>query len=323
MVHVHDAAPCHLNIDVLLHVFFRLDPISIVRCAAVSKLWRRAVIDNASQVRRHPDRQSDRRLLLGFHYREVYPSILHFCARSTWLPDGLLVVSRGILEEISVYNPFTGFHAVVPRFDEIVTGAHFLHSVLAVEIEYNGVLALQNYSSGTGAWGPVIRPNPIEVLMPRVIRHSVAAIECQGAIHWLCGKTSRKDEQRRSLEQWDSITHIVAVDLSTGGAWTTRLPKQCTMYSLSVVSKKMLMLATAEDGRLALLRREDAGTKVTIGCTLKMTTAVAVVAATTARRAGFYHDVSSVRKLVEDARTHVWSYEMDLTVCYSSLKQLY
>ncbi|KAF0910163.1 hypothetical protein E2562_001377 [Oryza meyeriana var. granulata] len=69
--------PRSLPSDVLL----RLDPRSIVRCAAVSKHWRRAVIDNAPQVRRHPSRQADRLLLLGFHYREIYPGMLRFCAR--------------------------------------------------------------------------------------------------------------------------------------------------------------------------------------------------------------------------------------------------
>uniref|UniRef100_A0A0D9VXY7 F-box domain-containing protein n=1 Tax=Leersia perrieri TaxID=77586 RepID=A0A0D9VXY7_9ORYZ len=301
---------CSLTTDILLHVFFHLDPLSIVRCAAVSKYWRRAVIDNASQVRRHPGRQADRRLLLGFHYRETYPGMLRFRARSTWSPssrahwsddlpipsfvpaaaitthgglpermyaeltcaDGLLLVYRGIPGEVSVYNPLTGFHETMPRFDTQFTDNYLLHSVhgdemnsspnsfqvLAVQVEYNGALALQNYSSETGAWGPVIRPLADKVMMPEVIRpYPVKGIECQGAIHWLCHSQS-------SLERHNKITHTVSVDISTGHAWMTRLPMQCLMSNDNVSNNKMLVLATAADGRLVLLRREDACMKVTI-----------------------------------------------------------
>uniref|UniRef100_A0A0D9VYC7 F-box domain-containing protein n=1 Tax=Leersia perrieri TaxID=77586 RepID=A0A0D9VYC7_9ORYZ len=415
--------PCPLTTDVLLQVFFHLDPRSIVRCAAVSKYWRLAVINNACQVRSHPERQADHRLLLGFHYREIYPSTLRFCARSSWVPsagqhwsddlptpsfvpaasadgqpelyaqlacsEGLLLVCRGILEEISVYNPLTGFHATMPRFDEISTEAYFLHSVrgdelnpsansfqvLAVEIECNGVLALQNYSSDIGAWGPVMRPNPVDVVMPNVVRHSVTAIECQGAIHWLCYKTFGKEQ--RPLELWDcTITHIVAVDLSTCSVWTTRLPEQCMMSYFSVSTKKMLMLATAEDGRLALLQKEDAGMEVAIWVHAENDKGRGNGGCDDGEASWVLARSFDVRKLVEDAglahhrlecknwtdlevrlewfcrrsrcvviwvpylglfiidlermqiqrasgdsQTHVWPYEIDLTVCYSFLKQ--
>ncbi|EAY91560.1 hypothetical protein OsI_13195 [Oryza sativa Indica Group] len=423
---------CPLTIDDLLHVLLHLDPRSIVRCAAVSKYWRRAVIGNASQVRRHANRQADRRLLLGYHYREVYPGRLRFSARSTWSPstghqhwsdhlpvpsfapaaaaadgghpermyaqlacsDGLLLACRGILEEVSVYSPLTGFHATMPRYDELLTDTYFLHSVhgdemnptpnsfqvLAVEVEPEGELALQNYSSETGAWGPVIRPVNDKVLMPRVIHYPVAAIECQGAIHWLCGCWPSCDEPRRrcSLEGYDNITHSVVVDISTGHAWMTRLPKQCVMSSDNVSNNKMLVLATAADGRLALLRREDACTKVTIwvhaeedsgrgSCgsdgddgEARWVLSRSFDVRKLVEHAGLAHfrpehkdwadlevrlewfcrrsrcvviwvpylglfvldlENMQMQRAAGDSQTHVRPYEMDLTVCYSSLKQ--
>ncbi|KAF0910165.1 hypothetical protein E2562_001379 [Oryza meyeriana var. granulata] len=44
----------------------------------------------------------------------------------------------------------------------------------------------------------------------------------------------------------------------------TRLPKQCVMSSDNVSNNKILVLATTTNGRLTLLRREDACMKVTM-----------------------------------------------------------
>ncbi|KAF0910157.1 hypothetical protein E2562_001371 [Oryza meyeriana var. granulata] len=412
--------PRSLPSDVLLHVLLRLDPRSIVRCAAVSKHWRRAVIDNAPQVRRHPSRQADRRLLLGFHYREIYPGMLRFCARSTWSPsaghhwsddlpvpsfvpagsddkpeeryaqlacsDGLVLVCRGILEEISVYNPMTGFHASMPRLDQLVPTRYILHTVhgvepsptpnsfqvLAMEGEPDGVLALQNYCSMTGLWSPIIRPIADELRMPHMFMHRITPVVCQGAIHFLCIKES--ENSSGIFKIIIEITHTVAVDIGTGRAWMTRLPKECTMINLDICTKKMLILATEEDGRLALLRREDASMKVSIwvytGCDSggsdDSEVSWVLLRSFDVRKliedAGLAHfrleckdwvelevrlewfcprsrcliiwvpylglfvlDLESmqIQRAAGDNQTHVWPYEIDLTLLFSSLKQFY
>ena len=140
--------PC-LPTDCLFHAFLRLDPVSIVRCAAVSRHWRRAVNEIAYEIRRHSAGRADSCLLLGLHHREMYTGELGFCRRSSWLPpagqhwsdgvptpsrmpdeaggtaaakfyaplacgDGLLLC-RGLQAKIHVANPFTGFHATIAR----------------------------------------------------------------------------------------------------------------------------------------------------------------------------------------------------------------
>uniref|UniRef100_K4AJS0 F-box domain-containing protein n=1 Tax=Setaria italica TaxID=4555 RepID=K4AJS0_SETIT len=152
-----------LPTDCLFHVFLHLDPISIVRCAAVSRHWRRAVTDNASEIRRHSMGRADRYLLLGLPSREMYPGELSFSRRSSWLPpagrhwsdfvprpfphaggggsgeredealacsDGLLLLCRGLPSEISVVNPQTGFHTSIARPGELAkfTRRYILHS---------------------------------------------------------------------------------------------------------------------------------------------------------------------------------------------------
>ncbi|RLN42562.1 hypothetical protein C2845_PM01G31100 [Panicum miliaceum] len=265
--------PC-LPTDCLFHVFLRLDPVSIVRCAAVSRHWRRAVTDNASEIRRHPAGRADRCLLLGLHYREMYPGELGFSRRSSWLPpagrhwsdgvpapsrmpepegtepklyaplacgDGLLC--RGLPAEISVVNPFTGFHTTIARPGGLVPYRYVLHSCHGAQPN-----SFQNYSSDTGAWGPVLHPDADDLRVP----WCAAPLVCQGAIHWLCSISNNGPDGDERY-----FTHTVAVDMTTGRARMTRLPKQCSMRNEDVADRKMLMLATSEDDRLSLLRREE------------------------------------------------------------------
>nr|CAB3493548.1 unnamed protein product [Digitaria exilis] len=298
--------PC-LPTDCLLHVFLRLDPISIVRCGAVSRHWRRGVTDNASQIRRHATGHADHRcLLLGFHCREMYPGELAFSHRSSWLPspgrhwsdalpvpsytpetkkgatkpklhaplacsDGLLLICRGHPTEISVVNPLTGFDATMPRPTIALATycSYLLHSchgakpnsfqVLAVDRHF---LAIQNYCSETGAWGLVLHPKTDGhglIRLPRLSEYRTAPLLCQGAIHWLCSYVSVSDYYSLGVRK---LTHIVAVDIATGRTRMTRIPSQCSMYTEDVSNRKMLMLATSEDGRPSLLRREEASLKV-------------------------------------------------------------
>ncbi|CAN6298107.1 unnamed protein product [Urochloa humidicola] len=301
--------PC-LPTDCLFHVFVHLDPISIFRCAAVSRHWRRAVIDNVSEIRHNTTGRADRYLLLGFHHREMYPGQLGFSHRSSWLPstgrhwsndvpvpshlpeaeagitktklyaplacsDGLLLLCRGLPSEISVSNPFTGFHVSMPRPGELAsfTYRYVLHSchaarpnsfqVLAVDLGCECIQSIQNYCSETGAWGPLLRPNTSDVL--RLLPWSyhappVAPLVFQGAVHWLCSNVSDY-----LSHVWGYLTHIVAVDIATGGATMTRLPEQCSMHGDDASDRKMLMLATSSEGdRLSLLRREEASLDVSV-----------------------------------------------------------
>ncbi|KAM3240014.1 hypothetical protein ACQJBY_053602 [Aegilops geniculata] len=297
-----------LTSDCLLHVFLGLDPVSILRCAAVSRHWRRAVIDNAAEIRRHPGRH----LLLGIYHREMYPGELAFSHRSSWLPpsagphwsdsvpapshvpvaegttpklysplacsDGLVLVCRGLPSEMCVCNPFTGFSASIPRLGELVTHEYLLHSchgiepnpspntfqVLAVKIERNGILALQNYCSKSGTWGPVFRPNGSRLRMP-YRDYRAAPVLCRGAIHWLCSDVSDYDSSPYGQSCFDKITRIVAVDISTGQARMTRLPNHLLTRNHEVSTKKMLMLATSSEGeRLSLLRTKKSGLEVSI-----------------------------------------------------------
>ncbi|CAN6281737.1 unnamed protein product [Urochloa humidicola] len=307
--------PC-LPTDCLFHVFVHLDPVSILRCAAVSRHWRRAVVDNVSEIRRHTTGRADRYLLLGFHHREMYPGgELGFSHRSSWLPpptgrrrhwsddvpvpshlpeaetgitrtklyaplacsDGLLLLCRGLPSEISVSNPFTGFHASVPRPGELArfTYRYVLHSchaarpnsfqILAVDLGSECIRSVRNYCSETGTWGPVLRPNPRDVL--RLLPWSsgyhaapVAPLVFQGAVHWLCSNVSDY-----LSHGWRYLTHIVAVDIATGRATMTRLPEQCSMRGDDASDRKMLMLATSSEGdRLSLLRREEASLEVSV-----------------------------------------------------------
>ncbi|CAL4918602.1 unnamed protein product [Urochloa decumbens] len=169
--------PC-LPTDCLFHVFVHLDPVSIFRCAAVSRHWRRAVIDGAAEIRSHQTGRADRWLLLGLHCREMYPGELGFSHRSAWLPragrhwsdmsvpshlpkaeagitktklyaplacsDGLLLLCRGLPAEISVSNPLTGFHATMPRPGEPATSTYryVLHSCHAARPNSFQVLAV-------------------------------------------------------------------------------------------------------------------------------------------------------------------------------------
>uniref|UniRef100_M8BAI8 Uncharacterized protein n=1 Tax=Aegilops tauschii TaxID=37682 RepID=M8BAI8_AEGTA len=257
----------------LLHVFLGLDPVSILRCAAVSRHWRRALIDNAAEIRRHPGRH----LLLGIYHREMYPGELAFSHRLSWLPlsagrhwsdsvpapshvpvaegttpklysplacsDGLVLVCRVLPSEMCVCNPFTGFSVSIPRLGELVTYNYLLHSchgkepnpspntfqVLAVKIERDGILALQNYCSKSGAWGPVFRPNGSRLRMP-YSDYRAAPVLCQGAIHWLSSDVSDYDSSAYAHLCFDKITHIVAVDISTCQARMTRLPNHLLTY---------------------------------------------------------------------------------------------
>uniref|UniRef100_A0A0D3FMZ3 F-box domain-containing protein n=1 Tax=Oryza barthii TaxID=65489 RepID=A0A0D3FMZ3_9ORYZ len=338
---------CPLTIDDLLHVLLHLDPRSIVRCAAVSKYWRRAVIVNASQVRRHANRQADRRLLLGYHYREVYPGRLRFSARSTWSPstghqhwsdhlpvpsfapaaaaadgghpermyaqlacsDGLLLACRGILEEVSVYSPLTGFHATMPRYDELLTDTYFLHSVhgdemnptpnsfqvLAVEVEPEGELALQNYSSETGAWGPVIRPVNDKVLMPRVIHYPVAAIECQadGGSPFSGGRM-----HARRCRHGYTLKKTVAVVVVAATATTAR--RDGFFHGL---------LTSGSSSSMLVWHIFDRSTK--IGQIWRSRCVVIWVP----YLGLFVLDLENMQmqRAAGDSQTHVWPYEMDLT----------
>jgi hypothetical protein len=306
-----------LPTDCLVHVFLHLDPISIVRCAAVSRHWRHAVTDNASEIRRHSVSRADRYLLLGLHCREMYPGELSFSRRSSWLPrpagrrrhwsdfvpvpsshmpkaavadgtrtklyaplacsDGLLLLCRGLPSEISVVNPLTGFHASMPRPDELAKFTHryILHSchdarpnsfqVLAVDLGRQGIRSIQNYCSETSAWGPVLHPDAGELRLPTpssdyggIQPAPIRPLVCQGAIHWLCSGNNSHGGRY--------LTHTVAVDVTTGRARMTRLPKQCSMHNDDVSDRKMLMLATSSEGgdRLSLLRREEASMEVSI-----------------------------------------------------------
>ncbi|KAF7078106.1 hypothetical protein CFC21_082588 [Triticum aestivum] len=271
-----------LTSDCLLHVFLGLDPLSILRCAAVSRHWRRAVIDNAAEIRRHPGRH----LLLGIYHHEMYPGELAFSRRSSWLPPsagrhwsdslpapshvpvaegttpklysplacsgGLVLVCQGLPSEMCVCNPFTGFGASIPRLGELVTHEYLLHSCHGIE---------PNPSPNTfqgGAWGPVFRPNGSRLRMPYP-DYRAAPVLCRGAIHWLCGDVSDYDSSAYM------ITHIVAVDISTGQARMARLPNHLLTCNHEVSTKKMLMLATSSEGeRLSLLRTEKLGLEVSI-----------------------------------------------------------
>lgn len=64
--------------------------------------------------------------------------------------------------------------------------------------------------------------------------------------------------------RFDKITHIVAVEISTGQARMTRLPKHLLMCNYEVSAKKMLMLTTSEGKRLSVLRTEKSGSEVSI-----------------------------------------------------------
>jgi len=196
-----------LPTDCLLHVFLRLDPISIARCAAVSKHWHRAVIDNAYDIRRCLAGHADSCLLLGLHYREMFPGELGFSHRSSWLPsagrhwsddlpvpcsmpvaegtktklyaplacsDGLLLVCRGLPSQISVVNSLTGFHASVPRPSGELRYRYLLHSC-----------------HGTDLLEP--RPNSFQVLAYIYIMSSVMMMAAR------CRRCSSKTTARRPV----------------------------------------------------------------------------------------------------------------------------
>ncbi|RCV41299.1 hypothetical protein SETIT_9G124600v2 [Setaria italica] len=286
-----------LPTDCLFHVFLHLDPISIVRCAAVSRHWRRAVTDNASEIRRHSMGRADRYLLLGLPSREMYPGELSFSRRSSWLPpagrhwsdfvppesartklyaqlacsDGLLLLCRGLPSEISVVNPQTGFHTSIAR------------------------------------------PGELAKFTRRYILHS-----CHGAKH-------------NSFQ----ITH--PTDVTTGRARMTRLPKQCPMHDDDVLDRKMLMLATSEGDLLSLLRREEASLEVSVwlyvgdqGCKdWEVLDTRLEWFCPRSRRVilwipylGLFEVLRTKhpQKAAGDSYGHVWPYEIDLTLSLCSMK---
>jgi hypothetical protein len=295
--------------DCLLHVLLHLDPVSIVRCAAVSRHWRRAVIENASEIRRC-QADGDGRLLLGLFYREMYSGELGFSHRSSWSPsvvgqqhwsdillrvvrplpaaegtktklyaplacgDGLLLLCRGLQPEMCVCNPLTGFHTSIPRpstqlvkysryvlhschgaaDDETTTSPNpdSLFQVLAVDINRDGMLRLQNYCSKSGDWGPVFSPtvdtHRMPPYRPPYSPYRADPLVFRGIVYLLCSDSSNLFEEM--------ISHIIAVDISsTGKARMIKLPMQCSMHNDHLSTKKLLMLATSSDGeRLSLLR---------------------------------------------------------------------
>ncbi|KAF8681926.1 hypothetical protein HU200_045377 [Digitaria exilis] len=286
--------PC-LPTDCLLHVFLRLDPISIVRCGAVSRHWRRGVTDNASDIWRHTTGHADRCLLLGLHCPRLLPPLLMAAFARAALDallvpmtkkgctkpklhaplacsDGLLLICRGLPTEMSVVNPLTGFHVTMPRPTSAVAAysRYFLHSchgakpnsfeVLAVDRHF---LAIQNYCSETGAWGLVFHPKTDDhglIRLPGLLsEYPAAPLVCQGAIHWLCSYVSVSDYYSLGERK---LTHVVAVDIATGRTRMTRIPSQCSMCSEDVSTRKTLMLATSEDDQPSLLRTEEASLKV-------------------------------------------------------------
>ncbi|KXG37761.1 hypothetical protein SORBI_3001G122600 [Sorghum bicolor] len=271
-----------LPTDCLLHVFLRLDPISIARCAAVSKHWHRAVIDNAYDIRRCLAGHADSCLLLGLHYREMFPGELGFSHRSSWLPsagrhwsddlpvpcsmpvaegtktklyaplacsDGLLLVCRGLPSQISVVNSLTGFHASVPRPSGELRYRYLLHSCHGTDL-----LEPRPNSFQTGEWSQVFQPEA------EGFRCSCGAapLVCQGAVHWLCKKVSGYGQEEFVVDR------TIAVDIATGRARMTRLPEHCSMFDQDVSIGKKLMLATYEGDRLSLLRREEASLEVSV-----------------------------------------------------------
>ncbi|PUZ37430.1 hypothetical protein GQ55_9G119000 [Panicum hallii var. hallii] len=268
--------PC-LPTDCLFHVFLRLNPVSIVRCAAVSRHWRRAVTDNTSEIRRHPTGRADRCLLLGLHHREMYPGELLYAPLACG--DGLLLLCRGLPAEISVVNPFTGFHTTIARPGGLVPYRYVLHFCMA--------------------------PSP-------------------------------------------TLSRI------------TRLPKQCSMRNEDVSDKKMLMLATSEDDRLSLLRREEASLEVSVwlyvgdhgsggdpenSWLLRQSIGIrkliedAGLSRFQTRLERFCPRSRSVilwipylgllvldpegkriQRAADDCHGHIWPYEIDLTLCLCSMK---
>ena len=267
-----------LVLDLLLEIVARSDVTTLVRCAATSRILRRAILDPAFRRRLLADDDGfafDPALLLGVSYREhddnrdvTTQRVVHSPAptklrarldadslRAPFKPvasgDGLLVLRRinghrlSDKVELRACDPFTGRVTSLPP--TILPNA-CLHVVLSVDHTAAGrsfelLVADRNlrhrtFSSKNRQWSDIR-----EVSVPQ---HHHQNQQCDSCCSTVVGRTVYWPCRIGAAHKWNQI---LALDVDAGEATTMELPPGC-------FSRNRLLLAGVH-GRLCVLVEEE------------------------------------------------------------------
>jgi hypothetical protein len=273
-----DTATTTLPLDLLLEIAARLDAVTIVRCAAVSKHLRASILDHGFR-RRLAFRGFDPSLLRGISYKldanrvvgvvQTLPSssesipvrskLASFCFQPVAWRDGIVVFRHGCSgqnhadEQLTVCNSITGHTISLPP---LAAGeSHYPPALLTVDDNFELLVADRDlgtriYSSRDGGWSAAhhaVHPPP------RPLRqYNKHPVVIGRTVHWLCvpGWCYNLLVEAHNL-------HVVALDVDTARAAVIELPQGCISRMNACKNNNAITLAVSADGtRLSLVVAE-------------------------------------------------------------------
>ncbi|KAJ1260382.1 hypothetical protein BS78_10G227600 [Paspalum vaginatum] len=254
--HIHKAwrkgngirEPPDLPVEILIDIFARLDPVTLVRSAATSKLLRRHMTDPAFLRLIRGRRASGGggfvpSLLVGvffFHHAHKasrFAPLPPYGTLKLSLPLPLPPTAGSTVVDLCVGSPVTGRYVLVPPTTLHVRS----HVLLAGSIDGFSPFRLfvlgraartPTFSSMTGAWGPE------------------PAVVIRGVAHWL----HLYDDDDGSSQRYG----VLSIRVGTGQATAAEVPQRCLRWRRRAVAEELLLVRTA-DGRLGLLVAETMG----------------------------------------------------------------
>ncbi|KAF8693585.1 hypothetical protein HU200_038988 [Digitaria exilis] len=287
--------PPDLPLEILLDIFARADPATVIRCAAASKLLRRHITDPSfhQHLRNNHAEGFVPGLLVGVLFfdaregqgRRQFPTAASIAVaggtrsdrwhRAPVSSSSAATRSRthGVtVVELCVGNPVTGEYAFLPPATVLRTG--YSHVLLTGDEEdddatscsrsFFRLLVLdtaaraQTFSSRTGEWGPVTEPFDHLNLPDGSAIARCSAVVLRGVAHWLYEyKYNDDDDESATSSQGDGVVAITIVGAGTA-ATAIEIPRRFLRWRRREV-KEELLLARSGDGRLALLVVETLG----------------------------------------------------------------
>lgn len=270
-----------LPLDLLLQIFARSDPVTLVRCAATCKLlWSHA----ADPAFRGRVRSADR-FLIGLLYEYPHDRRVKIRTPPRFIPakspsasppisvtsfvssnadlfdsydlvasrDGLLVLRQwqSTSDLLCVCHPVTGHFSFLPsatiygNMYVLLRAEDDRHADLSFQlIVVDGLLRTQTLSSKAGAWG-VITSTAVPPVVPYTRRVQPFPVVLGGVAYWLYQQPATR------------FYYIVSLDVVTGEARSIEVPQDCHRWRLAVGGYKELLLASSVDGKLGLLVAES------------------------------------------------------------------
>ncbi|OEL15736.1 hypothetical protein BAE44_0023246 [Dichanthelium oligosanthes] len=285
--------PPDLPLEILLDIFARADPVTVVRCAAASKLLRRHIADPSfhRSLRNHADGFVPALLVGMFFYRA--DEMRHFVSlppsanlalslapanggddsfdlysfRPVASRAGIVVLSRDRISPqrdlwLCVGSPVTGRYAFLPPAAVISVCSHVLLAGDDGEgatrpffrlLVLDPAFRTQTFSSRTGEWGPVTEPFAHLDLPYGSEIARCSTVVLRGVAHWLY---EYHDVNRPSPHGYGVLA--VSVAGTAGPATAVEIPPHCPRRRRREVPEDLLLARSAE-GRLALLVAESLG----------------------------------------------------------------